>query len=204
MVHGGVAGDGDAEDAVGRDAGGLAHQAHHRAQRLFQDRVLKPLHAAGLALLDDAVDDVRAVADLTVAGGRLCGEFAAGHVHQDAGDGGRADVNGAAVDGRILLRGHVDDQQPVTLTDGGSRHLEVGVAERFGQLMHHVVAQLYRLTAALGLDGARKTLGVGHGVVERRLVQRQAELDKGIVRKVDPGGLQIGLELFKDLDLLAG
>ena len=70
--------------------------------------------------------------------------------------------------------------------------------------MHHVVAQLYRLTAALGLDGARKTLGVGHGVVERRLVQRQAELGKGIVRKVDPGGLQIGLELFKDLDLLAG
>lgn len=85
MVHGGVAGDGDAEDAVGRDAGGLAHQAHHRTQRLFQDRVLKPLHAARLALLDDAVDDVRAVADLTVAGGRLCGEFAAGHVHQDAG-----------------------------------------------------------------------------------------------------------------------
>ena len=70
--------------------------------------------------------------------------------------------------------------------------------------MHHVVAQPYRLTAALGLDGARKALGIRHGVVERRLVQRQAELDKGIVRKVDPGGLQIGLELFKDLDLLAG
>lgn len=36
MVHGGVAGDGDAEDAVGRDAGGLAHQAHHRRSVSFR------------------------------------------------------------------------------------------------------------------------------------------------------------------------
>ena len=60
-----------------------------------------------------------------------------------------------------------------------------------------------RAAVECGLREARKALGVGHGVVERRLVQ----LDQGlheVVREVDAGSLHILLQLVEDRDLLAG
>ena len=53
------------------------------------------------------------------------------------------------------------------------------------------------------LREARKPLGVGHGVVERRLVQRKNRLHK-VVREVHACGLHVLLQLVEDRDLLAG
>lgn len=101
MVHRGVGGDADAENARDGDARRFAHRRDQRQKRLFEDRVLQALDAAGLRLLDDAVDDVRAVADLAVAGRGLGRERAGGKVHENAGDGRGADVDGAAVERRV-------------------------------------------------------------------------------------------------------
>ena len=60
-----------------------------------------------------------------------------------------------------------------------------------------------RAAVERGLREARKALGVGHGVVKRRLVQLDQGLHK-VVREVDAGSLHILLQLVEDRDLLAG
>ena len=60
-----------------------------------------------------------------------------------------------------------------------------------------------RAAVECGLREARKALGVGHGVVERRLVQRKNRLHK-VVCKVHACGLHVLLQLVEDRDLLAG
>ena len=68
VVHGGVACQGHAVYLVGVDVDGLAHLQHHRADGFHHDGVLQALTAALPARFDDAVDHVRAIADLTVSG----------------------------------------------------------------------------------------------------------------------------------------
>ena len=60
-----------------------------------------------------------------------------------------------------------------------------------------------RAAVECGLREARKALGVGHGVVERRLVQLDQGLHK-VVREVHACGLHVLLQLVEDRDLLAG
>ena len=204
MVHRGVGGDADAENARDGDARRFAHRRDQRQKRLFEDRVLQALDAAGLRLLDDAVDDVRAVADLTVAGRGLGRERAGGKVHENAGDGRRADIDGAAVERRVGFFRNVHHGQHAVCQRAGDEDLEIRVPQRLGELFDGMVGEPdLRAAVECGLREARKALGVGHGVVERRLVQLDQGLHK-VVREVDAGSLHILLQLVEDRDLLAG
>ena len=204
MVHRGVGGDADAENARDGDARRFAHRRDQRQERLFEDRVLQALDAAGLRLLDDAVDDVRAVADLTVAGRGLGRERAGGKVHENAGDGRGADIDGAAVERRVGLFRNVHHGQHAVRQRAGDEDLEIRVPQRLGELFDGMVGEPdLRAAVERGLREARKALGVGHGVVERRFVQLDQGLHK-VVREVDAGSLHILLQLVEDRDLLAG
>ena len=204
MVHCRVGRDADAEDAGHGDPGRLAHRGHERQERLFEDRVLQTLRAAGLLLLNDAVDDVRAVADLAVAGGGLGCERAGLQIHQNASDGRGADIDGAAVDGSVLLFRDVQNGQHTVGQRAGDENGEVCFAQRLRELFDRMIGELHVRTAVERvLRKVRETLGVGHGVVERRLVEREDGLHK-VVCKVDARGLHILLQLVEDRDLLAG
>ena len=83
--------------------------------------------------------------------------------------------------------------------------LEIRLPQRLGELFDGVVGEPdFRAAVERGLREARKALGVGHGVVERRLVQRQNQGLHKVVREVDAGSLHILLQLVEDRDLLAG
>mgnify|MGYP000740682289 CR=1 FL=1 len=103
VVHGGIRADAQPQDAPGANMGGLAEVRNNGRQRLLDDGVLEPFPAAGLALLDNSVDDVRAVADLAVAGGAFCQQLAADQIGQNHSHRGGADIDGAA-DNRGVLR----------------------------------------------------------------------------------------------------
>ena len=85
----------------------------------------------------------------------------------------------------------------------GDLDAEIALPQRGGQLLHDVVRQLHIRAFDRALDAPLQTLGIRHGVVERRLVELDAEL-REVVFKVDPGGLDIGLQLLKNGDLRAG
>ena len=204
MVHRRVRGNAHAEHARDGNARRFAHRRDERQQRFLQNRILQPLDAAGLALLDDAVDDIRTVADLTVARRGLRRQRAGLQIHEHARDGRGADIDGAAVERRVLFFGYVHDGQHAVRQRAGDLYLEIGLAQRFCKLFDRVIGEP-DLCAAVEcvLCEARKPLGVGHGVVERRLVQRKNRLHK-VVREVHACGLHVLLQLVEDRDLLAG
>ena len=68
MLHRGISGDHISGYVLFTFAAVLKHRLNDREQGLFFDCLLKALFAAWLHLLDDAVDDIRAVPDLAVAG----------------------------------------------------------------------------------------------------------------------------------------
>ena len=204
MVHRRVRRDAHAEHARDGNARRSAHRRDERQQRLFQDRVLQPLDTAGLALLDDAVDDVRAVADLAVARRGLRRQRAGFQIHQNARDGRGADIDGAAVERRVLLCGYVHNGQYAVRQRTGDLYLEIRLAQRFGELFNGVIGEPDFRAAVEGvLREAREPLGVGHGVVKRRLVQRDNGLHE-VVREVHACGLHVLLKLIENRNLLAG
>ena len=67
-----------------------------------------------------------------------------------------------------------------------------------------MIGELYfRAAVEYVLCKACKALGIRHGVVERRLVQRKDRLHK-VVREVHACGLHILLKLIENRNLLAG
>ena len=131
VVHRRVGGDAHAQNARGLDARRAAHRGHDGHQRLVDDGVLQLFDAAGLRLLDDAVDDVRAVADLAVAGGRLGEQPARREIGQHGGHGRRADVDGAgAHDGTNGLR------RAVGVVGQAAGGLEALVGEQLDGVQH--------------------------------------------------------------------
>lgn len=77
VVHGGVGADAKLQNGPGIHADGLTEVRHDGHQSLLDDGILELFLTAGAALLDDAVDDIRAVADLAVAAGALGEDLAA-------------------------------------------------------------------------------------------------------------------------------
>lgn len=98
VVHGGVGAHGQAQNVVGGNLGLLAEVRNNGGQGLLDDGILQFLAAAGLALLNNAVDDIRTEANLAVAGGALGKELAGLQIGEHHGDGGGADIDGAAHD----------------------------------------------------------------------------------------------------------
>ncbi len=110
----------------------------------LDDRVLKALDAAGLRLLDDAVDDIRAVADLTVAGRGLRQQPSGLQIGQHAGHGRGADVDGAADQRRFIVRrDHIQHMECAVRQRTGDLDAEIARPQRGGQLLHDVVRQLH-------------------------------------------------------------
>ena len=67
-----------------------------------------------------------------------------------------------------------------------------------------MIGELYfRAAVERVLREALKALGIRHGVVERRLVQRKDRLHK-VIREVHACGLHILLKLIENRNLLAG
>ena len=101
VVHGGVGTDGQPQNAAGRNLGAGTEVGDDGGEGFFDDGILELLPATGLALLDDAVDDIGTVANLAVAGGALGKNLAAFQIRQHHGDGGGANVDGAAHHGGV-------------------------------------------------------------------------------------------------------
>ena len=201
MVHRGVRRDTHAQNAPRGRSGGFAHHADERQERFLHDRVLKPRDAARLLLLDDAVDDIRAVPNLPVAGGRFCLDLARFQVQQHARDGRCADVDGAAVH-RLLVCGHIQHGQHIVLDQTRRENMEIPLAQRVRKLFDGGIAQL-DILIALCLKRPLKALGVGHGVVQRRLVHRQLDLHERVFKR-DARRADLFLQRAENFQLLRG
>ena len=87
VVHGGVGSHAQLQNALGIQINTLTEVGDDGGQGLLDDGILEILLTAIAALLDDAVDNVSAVADLTVTGGSLGKEVAAFKVNENCGNG---------------------------------------------------------------------------------------------------------------------
>ena len=101
MVHGGVGTDGQPQNAAGGNLGAGTEVGDDGGEGFFDDGILELLPSAGFALLNDAVNHICAVANLTVAGGALGKNLAAFQIRQHHGDGGGANVDGTAHHGGV-------------------------------------------------------------------------------------------------------
>ena len=203
VVHRRVAGDAQAHDARGRQLGILAQGLHQRDERLLEDGVLQLLAAAGLALLDDTVDDVRAVADLAVAAGRLGQQAAVLHVEQHGGDRRGADVDADAAQREgVVLAGHVENGENTVLQLAEDAHGKGVVAQGLRQAAHGVPRQADGVDAVLRLERAGQALVIGHGVVERRFLELKVDGAEAVA-EADACTLDAREQLLEDTDLLA-
>ena len=203
MVHGGVGADGQPEDAPGIDPGGLAQVPDDGGEGLLDNGVLELLLAPGLALLDDPVNDIGAVADLAVAGGTLGKDFAADKVRQHHGHRGGADIDGAARDGGFL-RGaqlHAPEALPAQLALDAEG--KIVFPEGGGKLYHNLVGNLHGLYPGFRLNGPGEALVVGHGVVQAGLVHGEHQAAEAVLEG-NAAFLKLTLTGFKNGDLLGG
>ena len=158
---------------------------------------------AGTALLDDAVDDVGTEADLTVAGGTLCQDLTGLHVHKDHGDGGGADVDGAANDLGLVGGADVHADELAKTQFALDADMEIVFAQDLCHLHHDGVGDLHLTVGHLLFDRPDQTLDVGHGVVGAGRSHFHIQCHK-VVIKNDAAGLQIILGILKNGDLLGG
>lgn len=122
-------------------------------QGFLYNGVLKLFAATGLALLNDPVDDVGAVANLAVAAGAFGHNFAGGHFCQDCRDGGGANVNGSGVEPGVLGPGDVQDGETVFCQEALNADLKTVLTQRLSQFDHHVVGNVYLLHTGGLLNG---------------------------------------------------
>ena len=201
VVHGGVGAHAQPQNAPGVDTGGLAEIGDNGNQGLFQDSVLQLLLAAGTALLDNAVDHVRTVANLTIAGGTLGQQLAAFQVGEHHGDGGGANVDGAAHDGGVVRGADLHAVKSVVCQFALDADGEMVLPEGMGQLYHDGEGNVDVLHAESFLNGPGQPLVVGHGIVQCRLCHGD-DLGAVAVFKMDAAGFQIVLTLGKNRHFL--
>ena len=201
MVHGGVGTHGEPQNGPGGDACGAAEVCNNGGQGLFHNGILEPLFAALLALLDDAVDDIGAVADLAVAGGTLGQNFSVGEVRQDHGNGGGANVDGAPYHGGVLGGADFHAAEGIAFQLTLDADVEVLLPENVGKLHHDAVGDFHICHPKLLLDGPAQALVVGHGVVQRGLCHKHFHGPIGIF-KMDAAVAQILLALLENGDFM--
>ena len=204
MVHGGVGGHAAPQDAVGVHLGTGAQRLRQGLESLLHDGLLQALHAAGPSLLHDAVDDVRAIADLAVAAAALGQQFAGFQVGDHRRNGGGADVDGKTAHGLGLIGiPHVHGLKYAVFQRTGHGHMEAAFTQHPRQLMYRGIAQAHLLTAQRCLQRHGQPLGIGHGVLQRGLLHGDLRLHK-VVAEIHARRLQILLQPGEDGHLLAG
>ena len=206
LGHGRVAGQGDGGDVLGVDPG-AAHDPAQDAVDRADHHVLHAVEAAGLLGVDDARDDVLAVADLPVELGVLGLHLARDQVDHLAVDGGRPDVHGdreAAAAGVAGLQ--VDQAGAPVRPHGpheGGRHPEILLPQHVRNLADErevdPQAVLVEMALEVGDDAAHVRQVVarrGRGEFEVALFDRRQEepllLQVGQVEAPDPGGAPRG------------
>ena len=182
------------------------HEGEHGDDGLLDDRVLEALASAGFAGLDDAVDDVGSVADLPVAAAGLGQDLSALQVYQHARQGGGAHVQREAHQGIGAVPGeHVPHEDAAAVTGNDALDLEIALPQYLAQVFQHRVGQhdVALVYAGGGLHRPEEPLVVGHGVVQRGLVQLQGQ-EGQVAAKGHARVLQLLAEVLKNGDLLRG
>ena len=204
MVHGGVGGHAAAQDTLRLHAGAAAQRPGQRLQSLLHDGLLQALHAAGPSLLHNAVDHVRAVADLPVAAGTLGQQLSGLQVHQHRRNRGGADIDSKPAHGLRRVKGpQIHHLHDAVVQRTGRRHMEAALPQHRRQLMYRRIAQAHLLTAESVLQRQRQPLRVGHGILQRRRLHGDLRLHK-VVAECHTRCFQILLQPGKDCDLLSG
>lgn len=170
-------------------------------QGLLDNSVLKPLPPAGLALLDDAVDHIRTVADLTVAGGTFCQQLAGDKVGQHHGNRGGADVDGTAYNLRILWAADLHAAEGIACQFALDADRPLEFPQGCRQFYHDAERYFYLLDAEGLLNGPGQPFNVWHGVLQRRLRHGDHHAAEG-VGEMDAAGPETGFGAFKDSNLL--
>ena len=171
MVHGGIGSDTQLENALGRDPRCLVQVCQNGDQGLLDNGILKLFPPAGLPLLNDPVDDVCTVTDLSIAAGALGHNFTSGHLCQNRRDCGGANVNGGSVESGILGTGNVQHRKPVPFQQALDRNLEAKLPQGACQLDHDGIRQIHLLHTRSLLNGPDQPFVIGHGIVQSGLRQ---------------------------------
>ena len=203
MVHGGVGAHAQPQDAPGRDSGGAAQVGNDGGEGLLDDGILEALSSAGLGLLDNPVNHIGAIANLSIAGGAFGQDLSGGEIYQHHGDGGSADVNGAAGNHRVLSPCNLHAPEGIALLFPLHPHMELLPPKGGGQLFHDAEGNLHRIHFQLLLDGPGQTLVVRHGVLQGGLLHGQLQAQEGIF-KDNTAFLQLLLGLLEDGHFLRG
>ena len=201
MVHGGIRADAQPQNGGTIDTGGLAQICDDGIQGFLQNGVLELFPAPGAGGFNDTVDNIRAVADLAVAGRTLGQQLAGGQIAQHHGDGGGADINGAADDGGVIGGGDVHAGEGVILQFALDADREVVGPQHMGKLCHNGVGDDHLFSAGFCLDRPGKALVIGHGIIQSRLSHSDHH-SPAAVGKFNARGLQIFLAGGEDGDLL--
>ena len=203
MVHGGVGTHGQPEDAPGIYTGGFAEVTDDGGEGLLDNGVLELLFAPGLALLDDPIDDIRAVADLSVAGGTLGKDLPGCQVRQHHGHRGGADVDGTARDYRIVGGAQLHAPESIHTELALDANPKTVFPEGGGKLYHDRIGNLHGFRSGFRLNGPGEPLVVRHGVIQGRLVHPKNQSPEAIFES-DTAFLKLALAGFKDGDFLGG
>ena len=203
MVHGGIGAHGQPEDAPGIYPGGFAQVHNDGGEGLLDNGILELLFTPGLALLNDPVDHVGAVADLPVAGGTLGKDLPGSKVRQHHGHRGGADVDGTARDYGIIRRAQLHAAENIHAKFTLDANPKTVFPEGRGKLYHDRIGNLHGVRSGFCLNGPGEPLVVRHGVVESRLVHPENQGPEPVFES-NAAFLKLALAGFKNGDFLGG
>lgn len=103
---------------------------------------------------------------------------------------------------RVVLAGHVENGENTVLQLAEDAHGKGIVAQSLRQAAHGVPRQTDGVDAVLRLERAGQALVIGHGVVERRLIELKVDGAEAVA-EADACTLDAREQLLEDTDLLA-
>ena len=201
MVHSGICRHAQPQNTPGVDIRRFAQVGNNGVQGLLDNGILQLLFTAGTALLNNPVDHIRTVADLSVAGGAFRQQLAGSQIRQHHGDGGSADIDGAAHNGGVGGVTDLHAQECIPLQFALDTDSEVVFPQSVGQLHHNGKGNFYVFHVQSALDRPGQALIVGHGVVQGRCFHLH-NYGAERISKGNAAAPQVILAVLKNRDLL--
>ena len=115
MVHGGIGRHAQPQNTSWGDIGGLTQAGNDGIEGLFHNGILQFFLTARSSLLNNPVDHIRAITNLSVTGRALGQQLSGNQVGEHHGDGGSADVNGTAHNSCVLGIANLHAQEGISL-----------------------------------------------------------------------------------------
>ena len=203
MIHRRVGSHAHTVDPVFWETDALAHLMDHGIDGLLDHRVLQLLLAARFGRLDNTVDNVGSITDLSVTGRALRQDLSRLHVDQHSGYCSGTDIHRKSADHHVFSAvKNIIYEHIVRCCPKHTFHRKLTVSENIRKLSENRIGDSHTLQVHKLAQRARKPFDVRHGIVQSRFFHPNLHHVKAVFQ-FNTRQFDLSLGVFKNGDFFS-